>query len=106
MLKYLILIVTQVFLSSFGFAAGKTEKEESCNWGCKLPYYICLEKGFDMSDKEKIRQLCSIQSQEYDDPRDCILDNSKKLSKENRYETLRNRCKSDKSKCVNGCLAR
>ncbi len=107
MLKYLILIVAQVFLCSFGFAAGseKSEKEEMCSWTCKLPYNICLEKGFAAADKDKIRKLCYGPAQE-EDPRDCVFDSYKKLSKEKQYEALKTRCKSDKLKCVNGCMSK
>jgi hypothetical protein len=105
MLKYFFIIAIHVSFCSFAFAAGKTEKEESCSWACKLPYYVCLERGFEMSDKEKIRQSCYNPGQE-EDPRDCVFDNYKKLSKEKRYETLKNRCKSEKLKCVNDCMSR
>jgi hypothetical protein len=105
MLKYFFIISIHVGLCSFAFAAGKTEKEESCSWTCKLPYNICLEKGLEMSDKEKIRQSCYKQGQE-EDPRDCVFDNYNKLSKEKHYEGLKNRCKSDKLKCVNECVSR
>ncbi len=103
MLKCFFIITVLIGLCSSGFAANnKTEKEESCNWGCKLPYNICLEKGVNIPDKEKIKQVCY--TQEKEDPRDCVFESYRKLAKENRYESLKNRCKSEKLKCIKECL--
>jgi hypothetical protein len=104
-LFYFILIISHITFSFSSFPNIADSKVEVCSWGCKLVYYVCLENEFETFETDKINQLCKIKSLEFDDPRDCAINEYRNLSTKKHYEILKYPCRLHELDCIKNCMS-